>query len=211
MLKLYEDNAFINFKKFFMLQAVILPVLLAAASPEASADIYKYVDANGAIVFTNVPKSNQTRIETVIREKPHAQAAPEHPEDKSETETAKTTPPEKSKSADGMKRAPGKNYYVEGAALSNVPFSGIISAKCDKYNVDPSLVKSIIKAESNFNPQAVSPKGARGLMQLMPSTAADMGVRKYIRPGAEYRRGGKIPALSAEELQRRRGAFRRGL
>ena len=52
-----------------MLQAVILPALLAAASPEASADIYKYVDANGAIVFTNVPRSNETRIETVVREK----------------------------------------------------------------------------------------------------------------------------------------------
>ena len=171
-----------NFKKFFMLQAVILPALLAVTSPEASADIYKYVDANGAIVFTNVPKSNQTKIETVIRERPHAQEAPERPEEKGRTETAKTTPPEKAKAADSVKPTHEKNYYVEGGALSNVPFSGIISAKCDKYNVDPSLVKSIIKAESNFNPQAVSPKGARGLMQLMPSTAADMGVRKIFDP-----------------------------
>jgi hypothetical protein len=172
-----------NFKKFFILQAVVLPALLAFTSPQASADIYKYVDANGAIVFTNVPRTNQTRIETVVRERPtHLKAAPEHPEEQSLTETAKITPPEKAKAAESVKPAQEKNYYVESGALSNVPFSEIISAKCDKYNVDPSLVKSIIKAESNFNPQAVSPKGARGLMQLMPSTAADMGVRKIFDP-----------------------------
>jgi Transglycosylase SLT domain/Domain of unknown function (DUF4124) len=174
-----------NFKKFFMLQAVVLPALLAFTSHGAFADIYKYVDANGAIVFTNVPRSNQTRIETVVHENTQVQrapAAPEHPEEHRRAETAKTTPQEKAKTAESVKPAPQKNYYVESGTLDNVPFSRIIDAKCDKYNVDPSLVKSIIKAESNFNPQAVSPKGARGLMQLMPSTAADMGVRRIFDP-----------------------------
>lgn len=169
-----------NFKKFFMLQAVILPALLAVASPQAYADIYRCVNANGSIVFTNEPGSNDTRIETVVREKTGDRKAPAHPKEKRRTQTA--TPSEKAKAADSTKPAPGRNYYVESGALSNVPFSKIIDAKCDKYNVDPSLVKSIIKAESNFNPQAVSPKGARGLMQLMPSTAADMGVRKIFDP-----------------------------
>jgi soluble lytic murein transglycosylase-like protein len=170
-----------NFKKFLILQAVVLPALLAFTSLQASADIYKYVDANGSIVFTNVPRSNQTRVETVVRERPQVKAAPERAEDERRTENAKTTP-EKAKAADGAKMSPEKNYYAEGGVLSNVPFSRIIDAKCDKYNVDPSLVKSIIKAESNFNPQAVSPKGARGLMQLMPSTAADMGVHRIFDP-----------------------------
>jgi Transglycosylase SLT domain/Domain of unknown function (DUF4124) len=171
-----------TFKKFLILQAVVLPALLAFTSLQASADIYKYVDANGSIVFTNVPKSNQTRIETVVRERPQAKAAPERAEEQNRTENAEAAPPEKAKTADSIKPGHEKNYYVGGGALSNVPFSRIIDAKCDKYNVDPSLVKSIIKAESNFNPQAVSPKGARGLMQLMPSTAADMGVRKIFDP-----------------------------
>jgi Transglycosylase SLT domain/Domain of unknown function (DUF4124) len=164
-----------NFKKFFILQAVVLPALLAFTSHGASADIYKYVDANGSIVFTNVPRNSQTRVETVVHEKTtRIKQAPERAEEQNRTENAKA--------AQSAKPAPQKNYYVESGTLDNVPFSRIIDAKCDKYNVDPSLVKSIIKAESNFNPQAVSPKGARGLMQLMPSTAADMGVRRIFDP-----------------------------
>ena len=46
----------------------------------------------------------------------------------------------------------------------------------EKHKVDPYLVKAVIKAESNFNPEAVSPKNAQGIMQLIPDTASDYGV-----------------------------------
>jgi hypothetical protein len=46
----------------------------------------------------------------------------------------------------------------------------------EKHDVDPYLVKAVIKAESNFNPDAVSPKNAQGIMQLIPGTASDYGV-----------------------------------
>ncbi len=62
------------------------------------------------------------------------------------------------------------------------PFLPIVMKKANEYNLDPQLIKSIIKAESNWNPYAVSPKGARGLMQLMPSTAYELGVTNSFDP-----------------------------
>jgi hypothetical protein len=52
-----------------------------------------------------------------------------------------------------------------------------------QFDVDPVLVSAVIAAESNFDPRAVSPKGARGLMQLMPSTASRFGVKDVFDPG----------------------------
>lgn len=61
-------------------------------------------------------------------------------------------------------------------------YDHLISSASEKYKVDSALVKAVIKAESNFNHQAVSPKGAKGLMQLMPATASSLQVQDSFHP-----------------------------
>lgn len=58
-----------------------------------------------------------------------------------------------------------------------------IRAAASRYGVPEGLVVAVIRAESSFNPHAVSPKGARGLMQLMPETASMLGVSNSFDPG----------------------------
>jgi soluble lytic murein transglycosylase-like protein len=67
-----------------------------------------------------------------------------------------------------------------GADISK--YDSLIEKASQKYNVESALIKAIIKAESNFNHMAVSPKGAKGLMQLMPSTASSLQVRDSFHP-----------------------------
>lgn len=57
-----------------------------------------------------------------------------------------------------------------------ITVSDAVTGSSQRYHLDPDLVNSVIRAESNFNPRAVSPKGAQGLMQLMPQTSSVLGV-----------------------------------
>jgi hypothetical protein len=65
----------------------------------------------------------------------------------------------------------------------------VITAVSSRHHLDPDLINSVIHAESGFNPRAVSPKGAQGLMQLMPRTASQLGVADAFDPGANVEGG----------------------
>jgi len=71
------------------------------------------------------------------------------------------------------------------------PYANLIRAAAEKNHLDEKLVTRLIKTESNFNPRAVSRKQARGLMQLMPDTAARLAVRDVFDPAQNIDAGTK--------------------
>lgn len=83
---------------------------------------------------------------------------------------------------------------ASAGSVSGMPFSDEINAAAARHKLDPALLAGLIRQESNFNPNAVSSAGARGLTQLMPGTAAGLGVKDATDPaqaiegGARYLR-----------------------
>jgi hypothetical protein len=87
--------------------------------------------------------------------------------------------------------APASTLAKPDAAKSSLSKSGpapplnqVVDTASAAYHLDPDLVNSVIHAESGFNAHAISPKGARGLMQLMPGTASKLGVDNVFDPQA---------------------------
>jgi soluble lytic murein transglycosylase-like protein len=76
---------------------------------------------------------------------------------------------------------------AEGESASS--YDALVLEHANRHALRPELVRAVIQVESGFNPRAVSPKGAMGLMQLMPATARQLGVRNAFDP-AENIRGG---------------------
>jgi hypothetical protein len=95
--------------------------------------------------------------------------------------------------------AKGTKDVVPGGLQGSMGFPGrpktdltqVVNDASDRYRLDPDLVNSVIKAESGFNVRAVSPKGAQGLMQLMPGTASQLGVGNVFDPEANVDGGTK--------------------
>ena len=71
---------------------------------------------------------------------------------------------------------------VPAAEVSQEPFGDLIREAAKRYSVDADLITSVIAAESNFDPKAVSRRNARGLMQLLPVTATRLGVKDIFDP-----------------------------
>ncbi len=115
----------------------------------SSAGIYRYVDENGVIHFTNCPRD--TKFKLYIRE---------------------------SKEDVGDDNNSSSVSYIRDSNQ----YDSLISEFSRKYQVDFALIKAIIRAESGFNPLAVSRKGAKGLMQLMPETAQRVNVSNVFNP-----------------------------
>jgi soluble lytic murein transglycosylase-like protein len=132
--------------------------LLFSGYSLAKADMYSYVDEHGTRNFTNVPAVGQARLyehERVTISRPSAQSWPDV-------------------------RVGGRSHFSKSSAA----YDHHIRQSASLYNVDPRLIKAIIKAESGFDCNARSQMGAQGLMQLMPDTARDLHVSNPFDPRA---------------------------
>ncbi|MBF0344588.1 MAG: lytic transglycosylase domain-containing protein [Nitrospirae bacterium] len=76
----------------------------------------------------------------------------------------------------------GKKEEKSSKSKAIEKYEALINESAQKYGVDPALIKAVIKAESGGEPKALSYAGAKGLMQLMPSTAAGLGVKNSFDP-----------------------------
>jgi len=128
----------------------------------AHADIYQYTDEDGVVHFTNVSAAKGKKY-------------------RRHSESARTS----SYANQVRRQRPSPPAASSAVTSTNIPSAYLesINSACDRHGVDPALVHAIVKVESDFNPMAISRKGAMGLMQLMPQTAVDMNVRNTFDPG----------------------------
>jgi soluble lytic murein transglycosylase-like protein len=83
---------------------------------------------------------------------------------------------------ESFEAAPPEPQPVSSQISTSPDLSGIIHSASSRSRIDADFIASVIRAESGNNPRAVSPKGARGLMQLMPQTASNLGVKNSFDP-----------------------------
>lgn len=94
---------------------------------------------------------------------------------------------------DGLSPRPGVTWTR--MQLTSLPYAEEVTAAAGRYGIPAPLIHAVIRVESGYNPRAVSRRGAQGLMQLMPETAALLGVRDSFNPyqnidaGARHLRG----------------------
>ena len=146
--------------------------LLLIASAPASADLYTYTDASGVLHISDSPADARYRL-TLVEPKPAVVSAA--------AASATSVAPVMMASAAPVSGHAGNPYPAH--------LQPLIERVAARHGVAPALVRAVIHTESNYNPRAVSPKGAQGLMQLMPATAQRYGVTDTFDPEQNVQAG----------------------
>jgi soluble lytic murein transglycosylase-like protein len=139
---------FIRYGAHAMMSSCALFFFVLAEPSVGNADIYRYVDEDDIVHFTDAPTDKRFKI--FLRD---------------------------------LKKDKELRTRLKYASSANpAEYEQLIKVYSDKYGVNSSLVKAVIHAESGYNPNAVSRKGASGLMQLMPDTARSLRVADRFSP-----------------------------
>ena len=178
------------------LLAGLIPMMLVL-SGSVQADIYAFVDSKGVRHLSNVP--NDPRYKLVMRTptyrkesaKPSSSYAPLNLYGPGHTLITPTPPPGTARPA-RLPRTAESNRQRLAADIHRI---------AAQHRLDPALMHAVIHAESAYNPQAVSPKGATGLMQLMPATAARFGVSNSYDPVANMNGGARYLRWLLDQFQ----------
>jgi hypothetical protein len=164
---------------------IALAVVLCALVPAAAANVYALVEEDGTVRLSNVP--DDPRYKLFFREPAEYKLR-----DSGEFRSLRNPGDYRLRAPWG--RQPDKPDVFDNPLLNGKPFQDHVVGAAKAHNVDPALVHAVIAAESNYNPNAVSDKGAVGLMQLMPDTGRRYGLKqtelrepqKNIRAGVQY-------------------------
>lgn len=97
--------------------------------------------------------------------------------------------PDEMPDVDARLIAAAERTHATPAVIDARPFAALIETVALKHGVDPDLVHAVVLAESNYQPTARSQVGARGLMQVMPSTGADFGIKNLYDPQSNLEAG----------------------
>ncbi len=149
----------------------IAGMMVFGLAVQSSAAIYSYRDEQGRLFLTDSPPNKKYKI--VVTSKKEREAP--------------DTPPE---AISGLTSTSSQKFLLP----NDDSYSEFINEAASKHGVDPFLIKSVIKVESDFDPDVMSSKGAQGLMQLMPATAKVVGcsdpfnARENILGGSNYLR-----------------------
>ena len=168
----------------FRLRSAAVAIIAVAALPCFAAEVavlrngfsirYERREVVGDVTRLYVNADGSSYVDVPTAEIEHFEAAPELPA----SSFLGTT-------NDGRSERPGF------PGRPNTDLGEVVNEASGRYRLDPDLVNSVIKAESGFNVRAVSPKGAQGLMQLMPGTASQLGVPNVFDPQANVEAGTK--------------------
>lgn len=155
-----------------MLLTLVVASSVLGTSKPAAAQVYSWRDADGRVVLSNTERSGADQL---VKSSPVSE--PARPLVQASPVSEPATPLAKAASLTPVQADRAKMYEE------------LIAEHARLNDIRPDLVRAVVQVESRFNPYARSPKGAQGLMQLMPGTAGQLGVKNPYSPEENIRAG----------------------